>query len=128
MFLFTGPRISTSRSQSYSGQQGDHPDITITMDEEPPNALYLDDETQVFEDSSQASVSKVPFSVSGQYSKSIHVNTQSKAHTLIYDPDMPIFDLDHSVNVTALLGKTAVLNCRVKNIGNKTVSTLLILS
>jgi len=36
----------------------------------------------------------------------------------------PYFDLDHSVNVTAVLGKTALLNCRVKNIGNKTVSWL----
>jgi hypothetical protein len=28
-----------------------------------------------------------------------------------------------SPNVTALLGKTAYLNCRVKNLGDKTVST-----
>jgi hypothetical protein len=34
----------------------------------------------------------------------------------------PYFDLNHSGNVTAVLGKTALLNCRVKNIGNKTVS------
>ena len=33
----------------------------------------------------------------------------------------PYFDLNHSGNVTAVLGKTALLNCRVKNIGNKTV-------
>lgn len=39
------------------------------------------------------------------------------------DPtDQPYFDLAESANVTALLGKTAVLNCRVKNIGNRTVS------
>ncbi|KAA0193412.1 hypothetical protein HAZT_HAZT000216 [Hyalella azteca] len=67
--------------------------------------------------------SKAPFTVvRGQYSKSELVNTQSLAHSYIYDPDMPIFDLDHSANVTGLLGKTAVLNCRVRNIGNKTVS------
>ena len=36
----------------------------------------------------------------------------------------PYFDLNHSGNVTAVLGKTALLNCRVKNIGNKTVSML----
>lgn len=36
----------------------------------------------------------------------------------------PYFDLNHSGNVTAVLGKTALLNCRVKNIGNKTVSWL----
>lgn len=34
----------------------------------------------------------------------------------------PYFDLMASKNVTALLGKTAYLNCRVKNLGNKTVS------
>ena len=34
----------------------------------------------------------------------------------------PYFDLNHSGDVTAVLGKTALLNCRVKNIGNKTVS------
>ncbi|XP_066948027.1 lachesin-like [Macrobrachium rosenbergii] len=38
------------------------------------------------------------------------------------DPELPYFDYEQSVNVTALLGKMAVLNCRVKNIGNKTVS------
>ena len=36
---------------------------------------------------------------------------------------IPYFDLNHSGNVTGVLGKTALLNCRVKNIGNKTVST-----
>lgn len=34
----------------------------------------------------------------------------------------PYVDLATSKNVTALLGKTAYLNCRVKNLGNKTVS------
>lgn len=34
----------------------------------------------------------------------------------------PYFDTTGSKNVTALLGKTAYLNCRVKNLGNKTVS------
>lgn len=37
----------------------------------------------------------------------------------------PYFDLLASKNVTALLGKTAYLNCRVKNLGNKTVRELL---
>ncbi|XP_042224078.1 uncharacterized protein LOC121867968 [Homarus americanus] len=40
----------------------------------------------------------------------------------LHEPDKPYFDYHESANVTALLGKTAVLNCRVKNIGNKTVS------
>ncbi|XP_066948300.1 lachesin-like [Macrobrachium rosenbergii] len=39
-----------------------------------------------------------------------------------FDPEKPYFDYEQSANVTALLGKTAILNCRVKNIGNKTVS------
>ncbi|XP_053641227.1 interference hedgehog [Cherax quadricarinatus] len=34
----------------------------------------------------------------------------------------PYFVYQESLNVTGLLGKTAVLNCRVKNIGNNTVS------
>ena len=38
----------------------------------------------------------------------------------------PYFDLNHSGNVTAVLGKTALMNCRVKNIGNKTVSNKLL--
>lgn len=36
----------------------------------------------------------------------------------------PYFDKAASKNVTALLGKTTYLNCRVKNLGNKTVSTV----
>lgn len=36
----------------------------------------------------------------------------------------PYFDKAASKNVTALLGKTAYLTCRVKGIGNKTVSAL----
>ena len=31
---------------------------------------------------------------------------------------------EHSQNVTAVLGKAALLNCRVRGIGNKTVSKL----
>jgi hypothetical protein len=33
----------------------------------------------------------------------------------------PYFDISASKNVTALVGSTAYLNCRVKNLGNKTV-------
>ncbi|TRY67597.1 hypothetical protein TCAL_05961 [Tigriopus californicus] len=35
---------------------------------------------------------------------------------------VPVFDLNNSPNVTAVLDKTAILNCRVKDVGNKTVS------
>ena len=38
----------------------------------------------------------------------------------------PYFDKAASKNVTALLGKTAYLNCRVKNLGNKTVSLVVV--
>lgn len=34
----------------------------------------------------------------------------------------PYFDVAASKNVTALVGTTAYLNCRVRNLGNKTVS------
>ncbi|XP_039276400.1 zwei Ig domain protein zig-8 isoform X2 [Nilaparvata lugens] len=34
----------------------------------------------------------------------------------------PYFDTSASKNVTALVGKTAYLNCRVRNLGNRTVS------
>ncbi|XP_012281960.1 T-lymphocyte activation antigen CD86 [Orussus abietinus] len=37
-------------------------------------------------------------------------------------PSGPYFDTTASKNVTALLGKTTYLNCRVKNISNKTMS------
>lgn len=37
-------------------------------------------------------------------------------------PRGPHFDTSASKNITALLGKTAYLNCRVKNLSNKTVS------
>ncbi|XP_076388378.1 zwei Ig domain protein zig-8 isoform X2 [Megachile rotundata] len=37
-------------------------------------------------------------------------------------PSGPYFDLSNSKNVTALLGKTTYLNCRVKNLGNRTMT------
>lgn len=40
----------------------------------------------------------------------------------------PYFDVVVSKNVTALVGSTAYLNCRVRNLGNKTVSDLLVQS
>lgn len=39
----------------------------------------------------------------------------------------PHFDLQYSRNVTALVGKTAQLNCRVHDLGNRTVSKGLVL-
>lgn len=39
----------------------------------------------------------------------------------------PYFDISASRNVTALVGKTATLNCRVRNLGDRTVCKLCIL-
>lgn len=43
-----------------------------------------------------------------------------------YDPDNPpigpYFDYDYFRNETVMVGNVAYLKCRVKNIGNKTVS------
>ena len=38
----------------------------------------------------------------------------------------PYFDISASKNVTALVGNTAYLNCRVRNLGNRTVSFMFI--
>lgn len=40
----------------------------------------------------------------------------------------PTFDYTQNSNVTALIGKTAYLTCRVRNLGDKTVRTFIILS
>lgn len=40
----------------------------------------------------------------------------------------PTFDHTVPTNITALVGKTAYLDCKVKNIGNRTVSTLFFFS
>lgn len=37
----------------------------------------------------------------------------------------PSFDTSVPNNITGLVGKTAYLNCRVKNLGNKTVCRIL---
>lgn len=39
----------------------------------------------------------------------------------------PYFDVSASKNVTALVGTTAYLNCRVKNLQNRTVSTYVLI-
>lgn len=42
--------------------------------------------------------------------------------TLLQNPLEPYFDDNTLKNVTALVGKSAYLSCRVRNLGNKTVS------
>ena len=39
-------------------------------------------------------------------------------------PGEPFFDASIPRNVTALVGKTAYLTCRVRNLGNRTVSVI----
>lgn len=51
-----------------------------------------------------------------------HANSKNVVVDIDEPRNGPYFDRVNSKNVTALLGKTAYLNCRVKNLGNKTVS------
>ena len=54
-------------------------------------------------------------------------HTEGKLHDKIYDKldktkdhqPTPSFITDHSGDVTAILGKTALLNCRVTGVGNR---------
>lgn len=57
-------------------------------------------------------------------------NTEAVQNTLDGDASKtgPYFDKTVSKNVTALLGKTTHLICRVKNLGNKTVSFFIFYS
>lgn len=58
----------------------------------------------------------------------VNNGAHSKNNIEIEEPRSgPFFDKLASKNVTALLGKTAYLNCRVKNLGNKTVSLFYLL-
>ena len=50
--------------------------------------------------------------------------TRNTADDSIDQSAVPHFDLNYSTDVIGVLGKTALLKCRVKNIGNKTVSWL----
>ena len=60
------------------------------------------------------------------YNKNCNAFTPFAANVVTGDEQesarSPYFDLDNSGNVTAVLGKAAYLNCRVKNIKNQTVS------
>lgn len=65
-----------------------------------------------------------------QTSSDEHYNTDTSNSNLIQGSALdrgPFFDISASKNVTALVGKTSYLNCRIKNLGNKTVSLLLFL-
>lgn len=62
-------------------------------------------------------------------SHNTHTGAHNKNNLDVDEPrNGPYFDKMASKNVTALLGKTAYLTCRVKNLGNKTVSISLYLS
>ncbi|KAK1128513.1 hypothetical protein K0M31_002971 [Melipona bicolor] len=49
-------------------------------------------------------------------SSNVHQNSLDDSST----QTGPYFDISNSKNVTTILGKTTYLNCRVKNLGNKT--------
>jgi len=49
-------------------------------------------------------------------------NTESPLLLIPPRKSFPYIDTQASPNVTALLGKNAYLNCKVKNLGDKTVS------
>ncbi|XP_050086854.1 zwei Ig domain protein zig-8-like [Anopheles aquasalis] len=70
---------------------------------------------------------------SGKISQQFYPSAAEMSENESYDSDEsnrlrtpldrgPHFDMSASKNITALVGKTAYLNCRVKNLGNKTVS------
>lgn len=61
----------------------------------------------------------MPYGGSGKNSDTYNQNALEEATR-----SGPYFDKSASKNVTALLGKTTYLNCRVKNLGNKTVSEI----
>lgn len=52
---------------------------------------------------------------------SVVQNSDSYMENLLIDRG-PYFDKSASKNVTALVGKTTHLNCRIRNLGNRTVS------
>lgn len=54
------------------------------------------------------------------FPEALEETSQELQHT--NPPDGPYIDESASRNVTSLVGKTAYLNCRVHNLGNKTVS------
>ncbi|KYM97663.1 hypothetical protein ALC62_11654 [Cyphomyrmex costatus] len=59
----------------------------------------------------------MPYGGSGKNSDTYNQNALEEAAR-----SGPYFDKSASKNVTALLGKTTYLNCRVKNLGNKTMT------
>ncbi|KYQ59559.1 hypothetical protein ALC60_01544 [Trachymyrmex zeteki] len=59
----------------------------------------------------------MPYGGSGKNSDTYNQNALEEATR-----SGPYFDKSASKNVTALLGKTTYLNCRVKNLGNKTMT------
>ncbi|XP_006618913.1 uncharacterized protein LOC122715420 isoform X1 [Apis laboriosa] len=55
---------------------------------------------------------------SGGKNNNVHQNSLDDSSTQYG----PYFDMSNSKNVTTILGKTTYLNCRVKNLGNKTMT------
>ena len=69
----------------------------------------------------------LPFQIGGFFElNQIYDSPPTKTTMSDFQLPQPIPQLvhEHSQNVTAVLGKAALLNCRVRGIGNKTVSKL----
>lgn len=49
------------------------------------------------------------------------VSSDNEMEPLVIDRG-PYFDMSAAKNVTALVGKTTYLGCRIRNLGNRTVS------
>ncbi|KAG5681145.1 hypothetical protein PVAND_010605 [Polypedilum vanderplanki] len=74
------------------------------------------------------------FQNDGEYlplqTRKYHTNDDSEAENEIGDEELssinrgPYFELSAPKNITAIAGQSAYLNCRVRNLGNKTVSWL----
>ncbi|KAM8703775.1 hypothetical protein ACLKA7_008412 [Drosophila subpalustris] len=94
--------ISSSSSSSSSSKSNANSMTTTTATSIPSSSLH------------KGNTIASPVSASGINRNSIDLIEDSRNAG-------PYFDKGASKNVTALLGKTAYLNCRVKNLGNKTM-------
>ncbi|SPP83525.1 blast:Neurotrimin [Drosophila guanche] len=105
-----------SRGNSYSSSSGSSSSSSsTTITGIPSSSLHKASSSSSSSSSNTiASQSGAASSASGIHRNSIDLMEEARNAG-------PYFDKAVSKNVTALLGKTAYLNCRVKNLGNKTM-------
>lgn len=70
----------------------------------------------------QSTISEKEFLIEGYSSAAKEFNTEFLHDWPTPLPGGPYFDTSVSINVTGLVGKTVYLVCKVKNLGNRTVS------